>query len=778
MVFKPVVTKPPAIQRKSVKNWLKGTVSAYDDGRTPIDGLRASGNLILEQDGTARPRPSLTQYGPQPVGTILGEIYEFRAMEDLTPTNWMISLQKAAQNEVQTLSITGTPTGGTFTISYAGQTTGAIAYNANAATVQTALLALSNLDTDDVVCTGGSLPGTAISMTFSGTLANTDVAALTTTSSLTGGTSPLISVTETLKGGDTTYAYIAKGESLTWSKCTGKTYSTTAPGHFCQIQEKVLIMNGEDSLSYLNVATSTVTGYTALSTPAVPTLGTLTGLTGSVFKVYYAVTANSTVGETDGSPILTQSVLTDRDLWNPETQSVKINWTTVTGVVSWNVYMGISADGAGIPTMYLISSGLDASILSFTDNGTRSQDLTRPLPSSNSTAGPKASRGEVINGRPWLVGDKDNPFFVWRGGDYGHELDFSPAYGGGYTPIGNGSKEIPVRVTSFRDGKGDNKITVLSQGTNGRGKRYIVAPVTLTYGSSSFVVWQVAEDSGSDGTDSPDGVISYNNSLWYPSRDGFKTTGTKPQLQNVLSTDRISNTIQDDISSLNNDAMDVCVGLPFEGRLYWAVPVGSVTNSQIWVLDLDRQGAWMKPWNIAADWMMLYNDNDGITHFIVLSNNTIYEMSYAALTTDDGVSFMTSGDSGQIPFSEDSRDWGRLIQLIFVFLRPQGTINLSVSGRTEDSNVEVVGTAVLQESAKATRAGWSEPGAGWSSLRGWSEIVTVPTAFNSAVREVVVEVDEDLQWFSYGWYSTEAGVDYNLSDVIAEYCSVGIKDLS
>ena len=41
------------------------------------------------------------------------------------------------------------------------------------------------------------------------------------------------------------------------------------------------------------------------------------------------------------------------------------------------------------------------------------------------------------------------------------------------------------------------------------------------------------------GTDSPDALIVYNNSLFYPSRDGFKTTGTKPQLQNVLSTDRV-----------------------------------------------------------------------------------------------------------------------------------------------------------------------------------------------------------------------------------------------
>lgn len=61
--------------------------------------------------------------------------------------------------------------------------------------------------------------------------------------------------------------------------------------------------------------------------------------------------------------------------------------------------MGVAANGAGTPTMYAIATGLDASILSFTDDGSRSQDLTRPIPTTNSTAGPKTSRGNVINGR-------------------------------------------------------------------------------------------------------------------------------------------------------------------------------------------------------------------------------------------------------------------------------------------------------------------------------------------------------------------------------------------
>lgn len=81
-------------------------------------------------------------------------------------------------NEVQTISLSGSPHGGTATLTYSGQTTSALAYNAAAATIQAALEALSNLAPADVVCTGGPWPA-AVVLTFGGTLAATDVAALT-----------------------------------------------------------------------------------------------------------------------------------------------------------------------------------------------------------------------------------------------------------------------------------------------------------------------------------------------------------------------------------------------------------------------------------------------------------------------------------------------------------------------------------------------------------------------------------------------------------------------
>jgi trimeric autotransporter adhesin len=88
-----------------------------------------------------------------------------------------------AVNEVQKVAIQGTASGGTFTLTYAGQTTSAIAYNASTSTVAAALEALSNIGSGDVSVTGSA---GSWSVAFTGALAGGDRAQMTATSSLTG----------------------------------------------------------------------------------------------------------------------------------------------------------------------------------------------------------------------------------------------------------------------------------------------------------------------------------------------------------------------------------------------------------------------------------------------------------------------------------------------------------------------------------------------------------------------------------------------------------------
>ncbi|MDA0810574.1 MAG: hypothetical protein O3B68_21485, partial [Planctomycetota bacterium] len=122
-------------------------------------------------------------------------------------------------NEVQTITLTGDPTGGTFQLSFddpglgISGTSTAINHNASAAAVQTAITNGIPALTGLISVTGGDLPGLPISIQFVGAAADTDVAAFgVASSSLTGGSTPLVSVATVANGDlDASVATLAEG---------------------------------------------------------------------------------------------------------------------------------------------------------------------------------------------------------------------------------------------------------------------------------------------------------------------------------------------------------------------------------------------------------------------------------------------------------------------------------------------------------------------------------------------------------------------------------------
>ena len=102
---------------------------------------------------------------------------------------------------MQSVQLTGSPTGGTFTLTFGGQTTSAIASNATAATVQSALQALSSIGSGNAIVTPAA--GSGWQVRFVGTLAASyQVAISGNGSGLTGGSSPAVSVSVVSAGGD------------------------------------------------------------------------------------------------------------------------------------------------------------------------------------------------------------------------------------------------------------------------------------------------------------------------------------------------------------------------------------------------------------------------------------------------------------------------------------------------------------------------------------------------------------------------------------------------
>jgi hypothetical protein len=105
-------------------------------------------------------------------------------------------------NTTFTVTVTGSPTGGTFTLLVAVGTdapveSGTIAHNAAGSAVDTALEAMSNVGAGNVTVTGAG----PYTITFNGALARADVSVTLGTNALTGGTAPTVTSVESANTG-------------------------------------------------------------------------------------------------------------------------------------------------------------------------------------------------------------------------------------------------------------------------------------------------------------------------------------------------------------------------------------------------------------------------------------------------------------------------------------------------------------------------------------------------------------------------------------------------
>ena len=111
-------------------------------------------------------------------------------------------------DEVQTVAITGSPTGGTFTLTYGAHAV-TFPFNATAADVQAGYQALPSVGQGNaVVARTGSAPNFVYTFTYRDELGRRDVPQVVTTSALTGGTTP-ITMAATVTPGTTGSPYAA-----------------------------------------------------------------------------------------------------------------------------------------------------------------------------------------------------------------------------------------------------------------------------------------------------------------------------------------------------------------------------------------------------------------------------------------------------------------------------------------------------------------------------------------------------------------------------------------
>lgn len=165
-------------------------------------------------------------------------------------------------DEVQTIVLTGTPTGGTFTITFDGEETDDIAFNATAAEVQAALEALPTIGEGNVTCTGGPLPGTVVTITFSGQLSGLPVDEITaTTTSLTAPDPTVVTIATTVPG---VAATTDEEQTILIPNASGGTFTLTfddqTTGNLAYNISNANLKSALEGLSNIDAAAITVSG--------------------------------------------------------------------------------------------------------------------------------------------------------------------------------------------------------------------------------------------------------------------------------------------------------------------------------------------------------------------------------------------------------------------------------------------------------------------------------------------------------------------------------------
>ncbi len=171
------------------------------------------------------------------------------------------TLIMASTNAVQTITFGGTVTGGTYTLTFNGQTTSAITYNANAATIQAALAALSTIGAGNVAVSGTG----PFNVTFQNALGGQSLPTMTAQSFLTG-TNPSVTATTTTAGSNAlgTGSLVLDGGTLKSNAAATFPFSFTVGGNATLDGTNNLTLSGAGTLNSGTTLTVTNTATTTL----------------------------------------------------------------------------------------------------------------------------------------------------------------------------------------------------------------------------------------------------------------------------------------------------------------------------------------------------------------------------------------------------------------------------------------------------------------------------------------------------------------------------------
>ncbi len=250
----------------------------------------------------------------------------------------------------------------------------------------------------------------------------------------------------------------------------------------------------------------------------------------------------------------------------------------------------------------------------------------------------------------------------------------------------------------------------------------------------------------------------------YPTGDAFKSTGTSQNIVNILTTTSVSQDIVPDVDQISLGSLDKAAGVEYQGRAYFALPVGSTENNEIWYWDTTRKGnPWVLRWPIDAKDIWLYEDNVGLSHLCVLVDNIILEFTRTGSqsTTDDGVPWRSRCAFSSLVWDEDGVSLGNIHNMYFKLLQPKGAIQVNTYGVSRRGATADSGSDSYSAETSFTGIGvWDYSG----DFQYGDDIGTIET-FGNDVAVLHVRPKGLLNQLDWEVITEGAGADYLLSAV-------------
>lgn len=677
----------------TLDSFKKGVITLTDQSRLPRDALKEADNLFLVEDGMPTVRPGVDWSGTAPI---------------------YYSTGTASQSG---LAVTGVGT--TFTSTMVGMT---IVFSTGESAVVTGYTSATSITVDT------SQTVSSTTYVINAPLQGADYFDF-------AGVIHLVVVS----GG---VVYRSTNDGDTWTACTGATLSTTAAVNTNQYDAYLYLTNGVDAITRYDGST-TLVQYTALATPAAPTIAE-TGLAGTGYTYYYKCARVNEVGfsiASAASTVVQTSV--PRESWDSTTNYGVVSVPAgVTSQTRTDIY--ISSDD--LDYYYLTSITTTPTISNtFKDDGTAIVVPSTTAPTATTASGPLVEELANVGSRMYGVRDSNNRFRIWFSSGNNPRGAFSSAYDGGYLDWQEGGKLIPKKVVDYRDGKGTPYATIFCDSADGQGGILQMSLDTLTVGDVSITVPSAYLLPGSRGTPAPGSVVNVLNDYMFYNSQAFYNLGSRAQFLNLLSTDEASANIRPTIKQITTAGEDSICSIYFDAKVYFSVPYGESTNTHTIVYDTERK-AWLpKAFTLGFKKFIRYTDTGGARRLLAYkSGDTTLSQISDSIQGDYGQAFNTSLVTGLYPVAKNRFEFQWTEQGEVEFSNPQGTVFVELLGTERTRGF----ASTNSETIDVTTSGVGWDTFAWDTTD-WDDTSVVPETFSSSTEKRYFPIQRELnniQW--------------------------------